>query len=52
MRDIKLVNYCNTRIKSYNMLYKAISENTDNYKDSLEIYNKEIEVIIKSLSEN
>jgi len=48
-RDKMLVNYCNLRIKSYNLIYKAIDENSGNYKDSIEFYNKNIQGLIDSL---
>ncbi len=49
VRDKMLIRYCNFRIKSYNFIYKAIRENTEQYKDSIENYNKQIESIIDSL---
>ncbi|BAU53443.1 rhomboid family intramembrane serine protease [Mucilaginibacter gotjawali] len=48
-RDKILVNYCNLRIKSYNLIYKAINENSNSYKDSIEFYNKDIGELIDSL---
>jgi len=44
-----LKNYCGLRIKSYNLIYKAIDENTDIYKDSIQFYNTQIEEEINSL---
>lgn len=38
----QLLKYCNLRIKSYNLFYKATEENTEVYNDSLEYYYKEI----------
>jgi rhomboid protease GluP len=49
-RDRALLRYCNLRIKSYNFIYKAIDENTDKYKDSIANYNKDIQIMIDSLS--
>jgi rhomboid protease GluP len=49
-RDKLLLRYCNLRIKSYNLIYKAISENSDKYKDSITIYNGQIKGIIDGLS--
>lgn len=49
-RNSKLIEYCNLRIKSYEMIHKAISENTDIYQSEIENYNKEIESIINELS--
>ncbi|HOZ68197.1 MAG TPA: rhomboid family intramembrane serine protease [Chitinophagaceae bacterium] len=44
-----LKEYCNLRIRSYNMLYKAVSENSDQYSDSLEILNADIEKKVSEL---
>lgn len=51
-RNKKLLHYCDLRIKSYNLIYRAIYEDTDKYKDSIEVYNKEIETVVNSLMEN
>lgn len=48
-RDKALKNYCELRIKSYNLIYKAINEDSDKYKDSIEVYNKQIQAVIDSL---
>ena len=48
-RDKMLVDYCTLRIRSYNLIYKAIDENSNNYKDSIEFYNKNIQGLIDSL---
>jgi rhomboid protease GluP len=48
-RDKTLLRYCNLRIKSYNLIYKMVAENTDKYKDSITMYNGEIKGIIDSL---
>lgn len=44
-----LINYCELRIKSYNFIYKAVEENSDNYQDSINFYNKKIEDAINEL---
>lgn len=44
-----LKEYCELRIKSYELLYKAISEDTDQYKSEIEDYNQKIEAKIKEL---
>ncbi len=44
-----LKEYCELRIKSYELLYKAISEDTDQYKTQIEDYNTKIEAKIKEL---
>lgn len=42
-----LINYCQLRIKYYEVLYKAIEEDTEKYKSELEGYNGQIEAVIK-----
>jgi len=44
-----LKEYCEIRIKSYELLYKAISEDTEQYKSQIEDYNKQIDAKIKEL---
>jgi len=48
-RDKMLKSYCELRIKSYRLLYKAVDENTDKYKDSLAIYDNQIEKIMTDM---
>ncbi|POY36299.1 rhomboid family intramembrane serine protease [Solitalea longa] len=48
-RNTLLKEYCELRIKSYELLYKAISEDTDQYRTQIEDYNKRIEAKIKEL---
>jgi rhomboid protease GluP len=48
-RNKILKEYCELRIKSYELLYKAISEDTDQYKQQIEEYNKQIDAKIKEL---
>lgn len=48
-RNGLLKEYCELRIKSYELLYKAISEDTDQYKPLIEEYNQKIEAKIKEL---
>lgn len=49
-RNRLLKEYCELRIKSYELLYKAISEDTDQYREQIEDYNKQIETKIKEIS--
>jgi len=46
-RNKELLHYCELRIKSYDLIYKAVAENTDKYKDSIDTYNKQIEAAIE-----
>jgi len=48
-RDQVLMRYCQLRIKCYHLIYKAIDENSDKYKDSIDFCNRNIEHIIDSL---
>jgi rhomboid protease GluP len=49
-KSIKLLReYCELRIKSFNLIYKAVSENTEAYKSEIENYNSQIEKIINDL---
>jgi rhomboid protease GluP len=48
-KDKLLIDYCDLRIKSYSMMYKAISENSDVYNDSIRDYNKQILSLLDSL---
>lgn len=50
MRNKILKEYCELRLKSNELLYKAISENTENYQEKLEDYNKQIEAKINELN--
>ena len=49
-KNKKLIEYCDLRIKCYELIYKAIAENTENYKVEIENYDKQIEAIVKDLS--
>ena len=48
-RNKKLIKYCELRVKSYEVLYKAIKENSDQYKSEIENYNKQIELALSGL---
>ena len=48
-RNRLLKEYCELRIKSYELLYKAISEDTKQYKSQIEDYNQKIDAKIKEL---
>jgi len=47
-----LKEYCELRIKSYELMYKAISENSEQYKDQLVDYNKQISEKIGEIGGN
>jgi rhomboid protease GluP len=49
-RNRKLEEYCDLRIKSYELVYKAIEEDTDKYEDEINEYNQKIEKLITELT--
>lgn len=49
-RNTVLLRYCNLRIQSYQLIYKTIETDSDQYQDSLRLYNGQIEKIIDSLN--
>lgn len=48
-RNKTLIKYCELRVKSYELLYKAINEDSEEYKEEIEDYNKQIEAILNGL---
>jgi len=48
-RNQLLKEYCQLRAKSYDLLYKEIDENTDQYKPEMEACDKQIEAKLKEL---
>ena len=48
-RNRLLKEYCELRIKSYGLIYKAVSEDTDKYKDQTNDFDKQIETVINDL---
>ena len=48
-RNSQLKEYCELRIKSYEVLYKAIAEDTDKYESEIQDFNNQIENKIKEL---
>lgn len=48
-RNSLLKQYCELRIKSYELLYKAVDEDSDQYNAQMEDYNKQIEAKIKEI---
>ncbi|WP_200975278.1 rhomboid family intramembrane serine protease [Echinicola sp. 20G] len=51
MRNGKLKTYCQLRIKSYELIYKAIEEDTDQYRNEITKCNQQIDRIISDLTE-
>jgi rhomboid protease GluP len=48
-RNQLLREYCELRIRSYELMYKTISEHTDVYKQQIEDYNTQVEEKIKEI---
>ncbi|MBI3521265.1 MAG: rhomboid family intramembrane serine protease [Bacteroidetes bacterium] len=48
-RNRLMKEYCELRIKSYELIYKAVSENSSKYQQQIEAYNKEINEKITEL---
>jgi rhomboid protease GluP len=49
-RNTLLEKYCELRLKAYELIYKAIKENSGTYQAEIEGYNKQIEAIINEIS--
>lgn len=49
-RNVLLKKYCELRIKSYDLAYKAIAENTEKYKDEMVGYNVAIQNLLNELT--
>jgi rhomboid protease GluP len=45
-----MLQYCNLRLKSYELIYKAIEEDTDRYQQQIDNYNNQINAIVNKLS--
>ena len=50
-RNHKLIEYCELRIKSYEAIYKSISEDSEEYQNQIEELNTQIEEVINQLSQ-
>ncbi|MGZ4038329.1 MAG: hypothetical protein ACXVPQ_10910, partial [Bacteroidia bacterium] len=48
-RNARLKEYCRLRLLCYNLMYKAVEENTEKYKDSINSYDNLIQAIIKEI---
>ncbi len=49
-RNHKLREYCELRIKSYTLIYKAIEKDTDIYENEIKDYDQKLEQLINDLS--
>lgn len=49
-RNEKLIRYCQLRIKSYELLYKRVEENSAQYTQQIESYDKQIQLVVNELS--
>ncbi len=50
VRNSRLKEYCELRIRSYELIYKAIEEDTDKYRNEINECNQKIETIIIELA--
>jgi len=50
-RNLKLRDYCNLRIKNYNLIYNAISEDSDAYTEKIDKVTTELEQLMTELEE-
>ncbi|HLZ16894.1 MAG TPA: hypothetical protein VKQ08_07630 [Cyclobacteriaceae bacterium] len=48
-RNIKLIEYCRLRIKSYELIAKSIQENTSQYNSQIDSFARSTKDIIESL---
>jgi rhomboid protease GluP len=48
----KLKQYCKLRIKSYELLYKTVNEDSNQYQGQIEDYNKQIQGVIDELKKS
>lgn len=49
-RNTKLREYCELRIKVYELIYKAIAEDTESYQNEIDAYNQKIEAVFTELT--
>jgi len=49
-RDDKLMKYFKLRLKAFDLMYKAIKENTTQYEDSINVYNTQIKTDVDDLN--
>lgn len=50
-RNKRIIRYCQWRIKSYRLIYKAVEQETNTYNDSIDFYNREIGLVTDSLKQ-
>jgi rhomboid protease GluP len=51
LKDSKLKQYCELRIKSYELMYKAVEEDDNSYKDQIANCNSQITEVLNSLKD-
>jgi rhomboid protease GluP len=49
---IVLKEYCELRIKAFELMYASVNEESDQYNEEISNYNNRIEAIIEALSGN
>lgn len=50
-RNQQLMRYCDLRLKTYELMFKSINEDSNEYESEIAGYNNEIEKLIKKLTE-
>lgn len=50
LKNSKLIDYCRLRISSYELIYRAVEEDTDKYNSEISECNKKLEIILDELS--
>lgn len=51
VRNEKMKEYCNLRIKSFNLLYQSVNEETDKYNVEIQAYDQQILTIMNDLKQ-
>jgi rhomboid protease GluP len=50
-RNQQLLRYCDLRLKTYELMFKSVNEDSNEYESEIAGYNNEMEKVIKKLSE-
>lgn len=49
-KNKKMIEYCELRVESYELMYKAFSENTNAYDNQIQVYDKRISNLINEIN--
>lgn len=50
-KNYSMIAYCQARIKSYELIYRSVAENSFNYQPEIDLYNKRADSIVQKLSQ-